>query len=145
MAESVQDVDVQGEQLVLLPETPPKPKAKRIKLDDLPPVHVKPVPEWLPGMMHVGVFQSIAVIAREDGGYRMADGRRRVATARLARERGGSIDDVPALVFPAGTPVSVAAAITLMANLQRAPNPANELEAIEQMMELFSKVVDGVT
>jgi hypothetical protein len=43
------------------------------------------------------------------------------------------MEDIPALVFPFGTPLRMAAAIALSENTHRAPNPITDLEAIEEL------------
>lgn len=120
-------------QLKLLPDTPYRPKAKRIKLSDLPSVSVRPTAEFAANVKAVGVWQSIAVVERHPSDsadlYLIADGRRRIAASRLAE-----FADIPALVFPAHTPIATAYAMTLSLNMQRSPNIAGELEAIEGLI-----------
>lgn len=139
MSDETQGPEAQDEvQLQLLPDKPPKPKGMRVKVWALPKTYARPVAEWVRTMPHTGVFQSVALVQTEDG-YRWADGRKRGASVLAAYDQFGAPDDVPALVFSKGTPLRLAAAITLMANLQRHESPASEMEAIEQIM------ADGIT
>jgi ParB/RepB/Spo0J family partition protein len=91
-------------------------------------------PDFIENVRGLGIIQPIAVVetgARNRSGptYRVAAGRRRVAAALALR-----MDRVPSMVYPAGTSVETAAAMALSENVQRRPNPLNDLESIETMM-----------
>lgn len=75
-----------------------------------------------------GVHDSLALIAHGDR-FLIADGERRHDAALQAGE-----EEVPAMVFPEGTPKWMAASITLARNLLRAPNHLRELSAIQDLL-----------
>jgi hypothetical protein len=64
--------------------------------------------------------------------YTLVAGRRRVAAMRQIRGVGGI---VPANVFPPGTPLSLAHAMSISENAQRRPNPLTDLRAIEELIQ----------
>jgi ParB-like chromosome segregation protein Spo0J len=74
------------------------------------------------------VFQEV-VLLKEGGIYRIVAGKRRVQGALEAE-----LDTVPALVFESGTPDSILAAITVLENMSRSPNPGVEAENLEILM-----------
>lgn len=127
------DVPV-GEQLDLIPERMPVAAFERVMLTDLPPVTEAPNPDFTQNIQRLGVVLPVALVQREQpehgSHYIIADGRRRVAACRRLERA-----TVPAMIFPPGTPLAYAAAITLSTNLQRRVNPISELEAIESLMQ----------
>ncbi|NPV86301.1 MAG: ParB N-terminal domain-containing protein [Anaerolineae bacterium] len=71
-----------------------------------------------------GVLVPILVTRKEDGGYVVLDGRRRVTAAREA-----GIELVPAILLEGGGPE-----VTILAHATRSENPISELCAIQEMV-----------
>jgi hypothetical protein len=122
-----------GEQLELLPERRPLAVFESVPLTQIPTTTEQPAPDFTANVERLGVILPVALIRREEPEhglyYTIADGRRRLAALRRLDRT-----EVPAMVFPAGTPPGYAAAVTLSTNLQRRINPVSELEAIEALM-----------
>lgn len=117
-------------QFTLIPETRPEGRLANVALSRIIRGRVQGAPEELvDSVRSYGVLQPVALVQSGRNEFEIADGRRRVSAAESAE-----LGAVPALIFPEGTPRHVAAAITLTTNMQRRPNPASELEAIQQMV-----------
>ena len=117
--------------LPLLPAERPRGQARTIPVAEVHDVNVRyqPSPELQESIQDLGVIQPIAVVRRRGGGgYRVAAGRRRVNACRNL-----GITEVPALVFPVGTPLRVAASMALAENQHREPNPIDDLHQIEEL------------
>jgi ParB/RepB/Spo0J family partition protein len=83
----------------------------------------------LKGVKNLGMIFEEVVLLQEGGVYRTVAGRRRVCSARKA-----GLLSVPALVLQSGTPETILAAITVLENMNRRPNPAVEAEQLDVLM-----------
>jgi ParB/RepB/Spo0J family partition protein len=119
------------DQLQLVPDERPEPTLRMIPVGRLVYDTMPFDQRFADSIARSGILQSIAVVQSRGRApmYTVADGRRRVGAAQQA-----GIPEVPALVFPAGTPRHVAAAIALAANVQRSSNPVSELRSIQEMI-----------
>jgi ParB/RepB/Spo0J family partition protein len=90
---------------------------------------LEPGADFIENVRQVGLINPISVIAVGDTRYRLAAGRRRLRAVRVIGE-----ERIPAQVYPVGTPLYVAAAMSISENVQRRPNPLTDLQAIEEMM-----------
>ena len=88
-----------------------------------------------------GVFKSVSffkdilqgVLLVENGeAFKIVFGLRRVLAAKQAQ-----LEKVPATIFPAGTPKEVFASFVVVENMNRAPNPALEAEALDEVMRAY--------
>lgn len=126
-----------AQQELALPMEEYRPRLAVVDLDRISvegPI-LEPTAQFVENVRRLGVTQPVALVempntrGRTTGlGYTIAAGRRRVRAAGLA-----GLSEIPALIFPAGTPLRVAAAIALSENAHRAPNPITDLEAIETL------------
>jgi ParB/RepB/Spo0J family partition protein len=118
-------------QLTILPEQRPVPRDMQIPTGmlDVPFNTPNPTPELVHSMQMLGCFSSITVRA-SGRRFEVFGGRRRAAAARIA-----GLPMITAIVYPEHTPDHVMAAITMLENNARQPNPLAELEAVETMME----------
>lgn len=73
------------------------------------------------------------VLLEENGdSFNIVFGLRRVLAAKQAQ-----LETVPATIFPAGTPKEVFASFVVVENMNRAPNPAVEAEALDEVMRAY--------
>lgn len=79
------------------------------------------------------VLQDPAFIREDDGTFTVIFGKRRVLAARAA-----GMEKIKAKVFPKGTPPEVIAAMTLVENGARKPNPAAEAENLEIVLSAYN-------
>lgn len=124
------------EQISLLPAERPRAIANMdVPVAEIERVrHVIAPADLQESVRNYGVLQPVILIDRvawsDDGvGYDLAGGRRRVDAARRV-----GLTEVPAIIFPAGTPREVAAAMSATENIVRSPNPMTDLEAIETLL-----------
>lgn len=89
---------------------------------EVPPVKVRA--GLLKSVKDKGVLVPILVAHKEDGGYVVLDGRRRVTAAREA-----GIDLVPAVLLEEGGPE-----VTILAHATRSENPVAELHAVQELV-----------
>jgi ParB/RepB/Spo0J family partition protein len=111
----------------LLPTERPTPEQGFISLDLCQWLQIEPSADFIESVRTLGVIQPIAVV-KAGRRFNVAAGRRRCTAAQRV-----GITSIPALIFPAGTPMHVAAAIALAENNQRRPNPITDLRAIEAL------------
>lgn len=117
-------------QFTLLPTERPEGRLASVRIDRINEGTVAGAPaEFIESIRAYGVLQPIALVEDGAGRFDIAEGRRRRAAALAV-----GLPTIPALIFPAGTPRHVAAAITVTTNMHRQPNPISELEAIQQMV-----------
>jgi ParB/RepB/Spo0J family partition protein len=110
-----------------------RPRLRQVPIADIELAGsvLEPSTAFVENVRLLGITQPVALIdapAGQAAGFRIAAGRRRVRAAILCE-----MTQVPALVFPADTPMRVAASIALSENTHRAPNPITDLEAIESL------------
>jgi len=119
-------------QLKLTPDTPYTPELRSIFLTLLPPdeeiFSKEPSPSFVRSVEAFGVLQPIGVVPStvSPGGYEIGFGRRRVKSARKV-----GMLEIPALVFPEGTPLHILAEIE---NNQRSTDKTQDLRFISQMV-----------
>lgn len=87
-------------------------------------------PQLRDHVLENGVLFPISVVQNAPGPLTLVDGRRRVLAARLAE-----LDSVPALIFPAGTPLDD---MTIIANSLRSENAATDMQALATLFESTS-------
>lgn len=131
------------EQMELLRDEPIKAKTPRkaIPLSELPEVNESPDEDLVKSIELFGCQMPILVIDGKKG-YRIADGRRRVASLRLLEARFDENEEsvgtnpyrkvISALYED---DVTAEAILTIQANEQRSPNPAAEFEAIMRLVK----------
>lgn len=129
------EVEVAGpspvEQTDLLPDEGLTGELRMVPLDRIGRHHEEPSDDFVENVRRLGLLQPVALIEPPNGrsNFMIAEGRRRVgALRRLGRT------EIPAYVFPPGTTVTQAAAMTLSANVQRRANPVREFNAINSMV-----------
>lgn len=108
----------------------------RLQQIDLHRIATGVLPDTLPNdfvesVRRFGLLQPIIVVddPSQHLSYRLVAGRRRVAAALRT-----TMLYVPAIIFPAGTPDSVLAAMSLTENYQRRENPIADMEAIDELV-----------
>jgi ParB-like chromosome segregation protein Spo0J len=123
-------------QFTILPEEQYQPTLERIPLSSIDGDSLEPSDRFVESIRALGLIQPIAVVMQPRNRFRLIAGRRRVGALRqLAMERDTEGDpEVPALVFPRGTPRHVASAMSISENVQRSANPLTDLVAIEEMV-----------
>ncbi len=115
------------------------PQIDTVALSDIVGAMLMPEASFIENVRALGIIQPIVVIAQA-GSWKLVAGRRRVtALKEIVPESDWHQSYVPAVIFPADTPLSVAAAMSLSENVQRRPNPLTDLISIEQML------ADGAT
>lgn len=136
-------------QYTLLPETPPRWRARELALSELPPDAelVGPDPErsLVESISALGILEPIKVDLTDGGTtlWRVIDGVRRIKAARRA-----GLETIPALIRVRDITNwhdlhTVPPVLSLTLNSQRSANPAAELAAIERLMEQSSGVPEG--
>lgn len=126
----------EGQQLALLPAERLGGQVAMVEVSRVYFETQEITPEFRQSIADNGILQPVALIrltsqeAAEGTLFRVAAGRRRLTACQEV-----GIDVVPALIFPEGTPRHLAAAISLMENTQRGPNPINEYHAIREMID----------
>lgn len=100
-----------------------------VSIYDLPDTAApKPSPELVRSVMGLGILQPV-ILERDGETFRVIDGRRRIAAARLA-----GLLDVPARIITL-TGIEGASVVTLTANATRTENPATELHSIVDLQK----------
>lgn len=113
----------------------------RVEMADIAPCDIvatagpKPSKSFVQSVRDEGVIVPI-LVARDGDAYDLIDGNRRVVAAQAA-----GLETIPAIIFSAMSHQAVAA-MTLLANGQRASNPVTESNAITT---LFDRGVDAKT
>lgn len=95
---------------------------------DLPESGRRASAEMVANVRETGVHRSIVLI-RAGQGFEYAEGRRCADAAKRA-----DLAQIPCTIYPEGTPRWLVRAITLSTNIVRAPNPSDELAAIEGLI-----------
>jgi len=117
-------------QLELIPDTVTRAIHRHVPLADVDMANTRPASaRMLESVRRLGILQPVVLIQLRGGGHRIVAGRRRVWAASTLGYEG-----IAAMVYPVGTPVRLAAAISVTENLQRAPNILSDAGAIRALL-----------
>lgn len=106
----------------------PQAEVALLSPNDLPESGRRASSEMVANIRETGVHRSIVLIRSGDS-YQFAEGRRCADAAKRA-----GIAQIPCTIYPEGTPAWLVRVITLSTNIVRAPNPSDEVAAIEGLI-----------
>ncbi len=111
----------------LLPDPPPDSRWETVQLSRLASSELPSPPDaFITSVRRFGVIQPI-ILRQAHGVLSLVDGRRRLAAARDI-----GLTEIPALIMQSTN--SFGAAVSLIANTQRSPNPRAEYQAIDTLV-----------